>query len=98
METPAFLALSAEEMSSWKDAPITKLYLEWLEWEEGRCREAIVDAVAGDHDAHARILVGALKTLRNVKSAVFIPAALPEVEEDDYIDPATRPSILKGKK
>ena len=86
--TPAFLSLSRDEVSTWLDNSVTKSFVEWLQWEIDRGKDATVDLVAKGAIKKARMRTGTLFALYNILGSFERPQVLPEPEEEPFIDPA----------
>lgn len=77
------------ELSSWLTNPVTKVFVEWLDFEVTRGREAVTDLIHEGKTEGARSLAGQVAGLRLVlASMVRAPAAPEETEIDNFSDPA----------
>lgn len=97
MADSAFLALTPEELGSWREQPVTRAFLEWVDIEIERGKDSLADMVFKNLIDQSRVKVGTLFALYNIRSAAYRPAPMPEPEEEQFIDPATRPSTLRDK-
>jgi len=97
-DLPPFLKLNQADMSAWREHPVTRDFLGWLEWEEGRGREATIALIREKRYDEAQRLVGRIETIDSIR--VFAhrtdaPAAQPD---EVFIDPAMRRSLLERKR
>lgn len=94
-DTPDFLSLSREELGNWKELAVTRAFLDWVNWEVERGKDAVVDLLYAGKVDLARTRTGTLFALYNILGSLDRPMALPEPDEESFIDPATRPSTLR---
>lgn len=90
MSKPAFVLASAAEVVAWRAQPMTKAFLEWIEWEAAKAKDAIAAHVMEGKDGSARVLGGRLSALDSIAKSFEVPAELPEVVDEDFRDPAER--------
>lgn len=91
MSGPDYLEAGEDDIASWLSHPMTKAFLEWINWEASAAKEAIADDVMSG-GTRAKMLAGRLAALRDIARACEKPAPLPEIAEPEFRDPAARRS------
>ena len=90
MTRPRFLALGPEEIAELRGTLGVELIIEWLEWEREQARELVLTAsLTGGNPA---LRAGSSVTFDHLLRALKTPAPIAEMSDDDFIDPARRPS------
>ncbi len=99
MTRPRWLALGGKEMAEIREQPAMQMLVEWLEWERLQAREDVLQSVASpsgspvDAKLRAGIALGIDAILRSLNT----PISLTEMSDDDFRDPAMRPSLRKER-
>ena len=90
MIRPRFLALGPEEITELRSTLAFELLIEWLEWEREQARELVLTAsLTGGNPA---LRAGSSVTFDHILKRLETPAPIAEMSDDDFIDPARRPS------
>jgi hypothetical protein len=89
---PAFLVASQEDVKAWRTSTITQAFLDWIDWEASKAKDAIATHVMEGRQGSARVLAGRLSALGEIARCCEVPAELPEVKEEVFHDPAERRS------
>ena len=95
---PKFLVASDADRASWRAQPLSKEFIELLSWQRLQVEEAILQHVRAKKHDEANRLDGKLEALQELSALIFHRSPVAAVvEEDDFLDPATRPStLMKG--
>lgn len=91
--------LQEEDLDQWRRHPVTAAFLGYLKRRETSCMEEVLnDNGAGEHTA-AQLATGAVREVRAVaREIASTKMKAPEPAADStYVDPATRPSLLRGR-
>lgn len=98
MKTHRFFEASAAEHAAWAGLPMTAAFFDWLEAEADAVRDEIADEIAGNRVDNARVLTGQLRAMQGIALSRMRQAERPKVTEDEaFVDPATRPSVMRAK-
>mgnify|MGYP001609196419 CR=1 FL=1 len=66
----AFLRAAPEELSAWREIPLTRALIDMLESETARCEDTILELVRKGEFPEARCLTGKLEAIRELTAAV----------------------------
>jgi len=88
------LELGGQEMAEIRESPAIKMLIEWLEWERAQARDMVLASVAGGGMAmnDPKLRAGAALTFDLILHSLNTPVAIAEMDDDDFVDPARRPS------
>ena len=90
MTRPRFLSLGPDEIAELRGTLGVELIIEWLEWEREQARELVLTATVTGGDPKLR--AGSSVTFDHILKRLKTPAPIAEISDDDFIDPARRPS------
>lgn len=94
MRELAFLTAAPEELSAWRETPLTQALIELLASETARCEGTILELVRKGEFPEARMLSGKLEAIRELTAAVsYSPTPQVLAMEEPFIDPAFRWSL-----
>jgi hypothetical protein len=94
MNRPKWLELGPQEMAELRALPVVQMIVEWLEWERNEAREWVVTEVANNGDGKVR--AGAAFAFTHIlKSLNTVPSAIADMDDEEFTDPAERPSRRK---
>ncbi len=68
----------------------TRDMLEWLAWEADNAKDDIANDVAYEGGLKAKVIAGRLVAMERIAASIVRPAALPEVTDEPFRDPAER--------
>lgn len=99
MTRPRWLALGGKEMAEIRELPAMQMFIEWLEWERMEAREDVLRATIAPTGTtqDARLRAGIAVSIDAILRSLNTPVSLTEMDDDDYRDPATRPSLRKER-
>jgi regulatory protein YycH of two-component signal transduction system YycFG len=87
------LNLSAGELQAWREIPLTRAFLAWLEESIASYQRAIPKYIVRNKLDEAKAASGALEGYEEILAALTEESAKPiEEVEEVFIDPASRPS------
>lgn len=89
MQQDSLLKVMAEDLAPWRDLPISRLLMAFLNEQETIYLEQIAHAVEEDRTPDARVLTGRLGQVRTILAALNPPERRqPEIDEP-FNDPAS---------
>ncbi len=99
MTRPRWLALGGKEMAEIREQPAMQMLVEWLEWERMAAREDVLQAVASSVQPppNAHLRAGIALSIDAILRSLNTPVSLAEMDDDDFKDPAMRPSLRKER-
>jgi len=91
--------MSPEENSAWNALPATKEFRERLVLEAANAARTEHDLLWSDSIGQARVACGYRDALERVLMLMADrDTAMPDLKDNTFVDSATRPSTLRGKK
>jgi len=90
VKRPRWLDLGGQEMSELRDLPAIQMLVEWLEWERAAARDLVLAAAVTDGDV--RLRAGTALAFDAILRSLNTPVAIADMTDEEFVDPARRPS------
>ena len=84
------LDLQGSDLQQWRDLPVSKLLIQYLEAEKASALEHIANLVDEEKFSEAKITRGGLKFCITLLSILHPPERMRPEPEEEFIDTATR--------
>lgn len=94
---PRWLSLGPDEIAELRGQSGIQMLTEWLEWERDRTREIVLAETVAGKPQSALLRSGASLTFDHILRSLKTPSPIANLSEDEFTDPARRPSRKDDK-